>query len=140
MGAQINPGTVLFELERVGLAKREGGQVRLLSDVEDLSRKPDRAFQLYVREITTLADAIEENTSSESPKHLHIHTEYDGIPDSALPEVQSWFLEVGREFHRRAREFLARFDMDLNPPPQSGAVRRSKIDFVTYGYSKIDPT
>lgn len=112
----LNPYTVLFELERVGAVERKGDKVELQADVFVPGANVEEGFRILSRDVADLIAAVEGNVVLQaSPPHLHIKTHYDNIAVQRLPEIRSWLLEEGTKFHARAREFLAQHDKDLNP-------------------------
>lgn len=112
----INPGTVLFELERMGSVERTPNGVKLVRQMPGFGSDPRKGFELLSQDIQTLVDAVHDNLIAKSrPSNLHIRTEYDNISRKALPEIRRWLIDEGKIFHRRAREYLAKFDKDVNP-------------------------
>lgn len=112
----LNPYTILFELERVGAIKRDDKTVTLASDVYVPTASVEEGFRILSRDISDLIGSVEGNVVGQvSPPHLHIKTHYDNIAVKHLPEIRSWLLDEGTTFHARAREYLAQFDKDLNP-------------------------
>jgi hypothetical protein len=112
----LNPYTVLFELERVGAVVREESRLRLVTDVYVPSGNLKEGLGLLGRDVEDLLLAVEDNLfRSPSIPHLHIKTHYDNVILSAIPELRSWCLEQGAEFHARIRKKLAKYDKDLNP-------------------------
>lgn len=112
----LNPGTVLFQLERTGLVERTSRGLKLIRKVQSLQNDIDAGYQLLAGDIEELSLAVQENLEASLPvPHLHARTEYDNIFASDLPEIRDWLLKEGTEFHERCRTFLARFDKDLNP-------------------------
>lgn len=112
----LNPYSVLFELERVGTVQRSGNKVELESDVFVPGANVEEGFRILSRDLADLIGAVEGNVVKQaSPPHLHIKTHYDNIAVDRLPEIRTWLLEEGTKFHARVREFLAQHDKDLNP-------------------------
>lgn len=121
----LNPYTVLFELERIGAIKKtSNGTVKLLSEVYIPKGNLKDGFNLLSGDIDDLTRAVEENiTLSLDPPHHHVKTHYDNINVDALPEIKEWFLEHGGKFHEKARNFLSKFDKDINPNNKIGGAR-----------------
>jgi hypothetical protein len=112
----LKPGTVIFELERQGLAERKDGKVFLLKQVYGVQLEPEKAYQFVGGDIEYLLQAIQENLFLVRPNgNLHIRTEYDNIYQSDIPAIRRWLIDEGKLFHRKAREFLAQFDKDVKP-------------------------
>jgi len=112
----INPGTVLFELERIKAVTKTSRGVKLIKGENRITVDAEKGFSILERDLMSLTSAVEENLFyPASPTNLHIHTEYDNIRVEALPEIRRWLLAEGKDFHRKAREFLAKFDLDIYP-------------------------
>jgi hypothetical protein len=122
----INPGTILFELLRLGLVRKTPQGLRLVREMYGLQRDPVEGFQLLSRDLNSLLSAVEENLLTPQPiANLHIRTEYDNIDPQDLPEIKQWLLDRGREFHRGAREFVSKFDRDLSSSAESTSMPAS---------------
>lgn len=116
ISTDVKPATVLFELERTGAAKRVAEKVLLSSSVYNISNNADEAFKHLGRDCNELISCVEENVfqGQETP-NLHARTEYDNVYVKDLPEIRKWLLEEGSKFHKKARDFLAQHDKDINP-------------------------
>lgn len=128
-----NPYTVLFELERLGFIKRSGDRVLLLAQEYSPRGDAEKAFELVANDIEDVVGAAEENTfdPTEVPS-LHLTTRYDNVLVEELPNIRAWLMEEGDKFHKRAREYLSKFDLDLNQSlaQKSGGGR---VVFGTFG-------
>ena len=113
---ELNPYTLLFELERSGAVERSGDRLRLLTQVYTPKGDQKRALEMLAADAEDLFEAVQENVFDQ-PKiaNLHITTTYDNVSTSAVKQIRAWLLSEGAKFHQRAREFLARFDVDSNP-------------------------
>ena len=112
----LNPATVLFELERTGAVERTAGGVRLKRGYMDQRKDLESALQLAATDAVEIIDVVEENVDrgDETP-NLHARTEFDNIYESSSAEIREWLLTAGTEFHTKVREYLARHDADFNP-------------------------
>lgn len=129
---ELNPGTVLFELERSGLVRREKGKIILRREAFIPQGDVEQVFQIVSSDVNTLINAAEDNLSGDREKaHLHLTTHFDNIDPQEVPEVKKWIIQEGFKFHERVRKFLARFDRDSvgNIKPQSRD--RSKINNIS---------
>ena len=112
----LNPYTVLFELERVGIVERSGDKLKLSERVYVPQGDVLAGIELLSRDLEDIVGGVEENVFEDPPvKNLHIKTDYDNVIVSALPKIREWFLHEGVAFHERARQFLSQFDKDINP-------------------------
>ena len=123
VSTNIKPGTILFELDRMGLIEKSARGVRLNKRVQRMAGDPEKLFDLLSRDVGTLVDAVEENivAAEEESPNLHIRTEYDNVYREDLPTIRVWLREEGKEFHRRAREFIAQYDKDITSKPDKAA-------------------
>lgn len=116
----INPGTVLFELERRDLISRKGDKVKLNEMVLQVAKKRDGqswedGFKILSLDLTDQIEAVQENLSIPRVHNLHGRTEFDRIPLEHELEIRSWLLKQGSQFHTDVRDYLAKFDSDLSP-------------------------
>lgn len=114
ISADLNTYTVLNELIRLGHIEKKGTNAHLKSRIHLLKKLPE-AMSLVSLDTLALQNAAEENVSLKEPKHLHLTTRYDNIPESSLPEIEAWLIKEGSLFHRKARKFLSKYDRDLHP-------------------------
>lgn len=112
----VHPGTVLFELERVGAVERTAKGLRLVASGYVPKGNPKEGFELLSLDTGDLICAVDENVFSPGDiPNLHARTEYDKIRADMLPKIREWILEEGSEFHRRLRNYLSQFDLDISP-------------------------
>ncbi len=117
VSSDLNPATVLFECERVGMVERSAQGVRLVNT--SYTPKGDSAanFALLETDLDALVRALEENVLSEQKiSNLHAHTIYDRVRPEAVDDIRRWLLREGHALHARAREYISGFDQDVNPP------------------------
>ncbi len=119
LSVDVNPATILAELERVGAVEKSRAGVRLI--VQSYAPRKDLAhgYELLSQDSEYLMQSVAENLETEvQPPNLHARTEYDKVRKSAIPEIKRWLLVEGHKLHQRARSFISRFDQDINPPKQ----------------------
>lgn len=111
------PYTILYELERLNLVKKENNELFLRSDVYAPNNKDmEEGFGMLGEDIGDFINAVENNLfSSNKIPNLHLKTEYTKIPVDKLEEVREWIYIEGSSFHHKVRNFLANYDLDLNP-------------------------
>jgi len=99
--------------------------IKLTKEIVEYTKLPGKAYDLFARDAETLIRAGEENleSSTEGVKNLHLRTEYDNIFQEELPIIRQWLYEQGCLFHRRAREYLSKFDKDITPNQKAGGGR-----------------
>ncbi|MDC0358262.1 DUF6502 family protein [Oligoflexia bacterium] len=133
----VPPGTVLFELVRTGVVEKTKTHVKLLEHSHISSDKPIESFQLYAQDSTDLLNAVEENVIDKpKPLNLHVRTEFDNVSQNDLKKIRTWLNKEGNAFHKKALKYLARFDLDINPPakPEPGGAR-----IVITSFSLVEP-
>jgi hypothetical protein len=110
----LNPYTVLFELERVGAVERVSQGIKLAERVY-VPSEAQEGLSLLADDVEDLVGAVTENVLDQpASPNLHIATRYDNIVEESLPKIREWFLELGAKFHEDARRFLSRYDKDTN--------------------------
>lgn len=132
VSTDLNPNTVLFELERLGLVQRHGVELTLLWNAYQISGDSDDAYTLLERDLTALVAGVDSNITKASPiPNLHISTRFDNVSVSASSQIREWLLKRGSEFHAEAREFIGSFDKDINPSrySEAGGVRVTLTSF-----------
>lgn len=116
-GEDVSPYAVLHEMERLGAVERSPkGLVLVWRDFvpgDDVRS----GLEMLASDSVDLGRAVEENifNQSTSQKNLHLKTEFDNILPEAVSEIRAWILHEGSLFHRRVRDFLARYDRDITP-------------------------
>lgn len=116
ISTDLNPSTILFEMERLALVERVGPEIKLLWNAYQMSGDIDDAYTLLERDIRTLVEGVDNNITSASPiPNLHISTRFDNVSKDQLRTIREWLLAKGAAFHAEAREFIGSFDKDINP-------------------------
>lgn len=112
----LNPSTVLFELERLSLVKRDGDTLTLTVNSYQITGDLDDAYALISGDIRNLIEAVERNITDSAPiPNLHITTSFDNVAVSDLDRIREWLLKKGAELHAEARQYISLCDKDLNP-------------------------
>jgi len=112
----LNPSTVLFELERLGLVEKKGSELRLLWNSYQISGDVDDAYTLLERDIRTLIESDDLNITRSAPiPNLHISTHFDNVSVNEVLAIREWLLKKGSALHAEAREYIGSLDKDLNP-------------------------
>ncbi|NMC64327.1 MAG: hypothetical protein GYA55_14275 [SAR324 cluster bacterium] len=118
VSSDINPASVLFELERIGAIERSKQGVRLKALTYMPKGDAEEGFKILRADLSDLIQAVEHNLfEEEETPNLHLRTEYDKIRVNAVPDIQRWILKEGHAFHSRARAYLSQFDQDINLDP-----------------------
>lgn len=132
----INPASVLVEIERSGVAVRTARGLRLERETFAVGTDLLSGYTLASKDIDALVQAVEENM--ERPQlvgQLHYHTEYDNIFLRDLPRVKKWLISEARGFHRKVRAFIAKCDKDLSER-DSDAPAGGKIVIGSFSFAE----
>lgn len=132
----INPATVLFELQRTESVKVTERGASLLRGGLSFRGDPLQGFQATGQDIGDLLEAATENIyATQALEHHHLRTQYDNVYIEDLPQIHRWILREGKLFHKRIRSFLAQFDHDVHPV--SGKTPGARV--VLGSFSFIEP-
>lgn len=143
VSSDLNPYTVLFEMERLGTIKRTDRGLRLRVDALVRRDDIDEGLQLLAADTSDLFEAVSDNLiDSLREPHLHLKTEFDNIRIDRLEEIRSWLVTEGSKLHKRAREFISKFDLDINPEPVQRSGHSSpkgggRVAFSTFSLTKL---
>lgn len=128
----VNPASVLFELERNGHVARSKRGLSLERASFTPSKDPREGYLFVERDMhDVIASASENLLTPGETLNLHARTDFDGIRSDALPKIRAWFLTEGHRLHRAAREFLSQFDQDVTPDPDYDGPR-AKVSIGTF--------
>lgn len=112
----LSPAAVLKELMRLELVRTGSRGVTLLKPVVPLSDDPSKTIGLFASDIDVFTRVVETNIySTQTVRNAHLRTEYDNLFKEDLPYIKEWLLNENKIFHKRLREFLAKYDADINP-------------------------
>lgn len=117
VSTDVNPATILFNLERMGaITKNSNGRVELIRSRYIPQEDPTESFRILERDCEDLIQTVEQNVlQPEKPRQLHGRTEFDNISRAHLDEIRKWLRSEGTLFHQRVRQYLSQFDLDINP-------------------------
>ena len=136
----FHPSAVLLELRRSNLIEEKGDTIFMVAREGYRPNNWEHGFQLLGKDISTLAKVVHENVIEPAEvRNPHIRTEFDNIPQSAIPELRKWILAETREFHRKVREHFAKLDLDTGTGEGQGG---AKVVLTTFGEAtgaKADP-
>lgn len=135
VSTDLKPGTLLFELERIGVVERTPRGVRLVKRTYSPRGDISSSLDLLSADSEDLGRAVEENLlRSDGPRHHHAKTEFDAIRADARAEIESWFVEEGKLLHERARAFLSRFDTDIHPEDKGNVPARLRVALGSFSF------
>ena len=108
------------ELLRRQLAEVRGERIVRLASAQSYHSMQSRGMNLLYRDIKAISSAVEENVLvGPETRNLHLRTEFDNISPAMLPVIRRWLLKEGERFHKRARAYLAKHDLDHAPSKTS---------------------
>lgn len=116
VSTDLNPYTVLFELERAGVAERdETGWIQLSRSIPSIEGHAVDGLNLLAEDHSDLLGAVYENLfDRQDVPNLHIRTYFDNLCPEDEAKVRRWLLDKGTEWQREVRDYLSRFDKDIN--------------------------
>lgn len=117
----LNPATVLYELERTGVIEKSPRGVKLVLNSYSPSGDYEKGFSILGEDVEDLISSVEENIlypagdKRDQSNNLHARTIYDNVKNDALPALKKWILEEGHKFHSKLRDEISKYDLDINP-------------------------
>lgn len=121
ISTDVHPGTVLFELERIGAVERSARGLKLVLTQYSAEHDLREGYSMLAADVEDLVHSAEQNLSRNTRPNLHHTTEYDNIPLDELPKISAWVLSEGEKFHEKARKYISKFDQDINPSKTDNA-------------------
>ncbi len=116
VSTDVNPTSILFELERTGAVERRDKVLRLKRTHYVPKGNPLEGFYVLAKDSDDLIAAVEENVfDAEGGANLHGRTEFDNIAREHITAIRKWLIAEGSEFHQKVRQYLSKFDLDINP-------------------------
>jgi hypothetical protein len=117
VSADLKPGTVLFDLERIEAVKKTSKGLTLLTKAYIPPRKSAESYELLAEDAEDLFAAVFENidTETEELPNYHAKAVYDNIAYEDLPKIRKWLFQQSSKFHARVMKFLSQYDLDINP-------------------------
>jgi Family of unknown function (DUF6502) len=137
-GGDLGSYPILFEMERLGIVKKNRGKISLIWR-DFVERQDDvNGLNMLAEDINDLSSAVEENLSKkECLPNLHLKTVFDNCTKESIPKLRAWLLEEGSKLHKKAREYCAQFDKDLGADQtKEGGVRVAFGSFSIIGDSE----
>ena len=134
-GENISAYSILSEMERLGAVERHGSNIKLVWRDFVVEGDAVAGFSLLAHDIEDISQAVESNLFElQQTKNLHLKTDFNNITPDALPEIRKWLIDEGSLFHRRTREYLSKYDRDLNNDmPRHGV--RCRVALGTFSLS-----
>lgn len=135
VSSDLNPGTVLFELERLGLVARTQFGLKLKKPGIIRTSEELMTYELIADDLSDLFGAISGNIGAdkEDKPNPHAKTFFDNIEEQSVPKIKAWLRKENKRIHKRLRDFLSQFDLDVSGKSGRGGCR---VVFGTFG--KVD--
>ena len=130
----LNPYTVLFELERAGLIEKTARGAKLTRPSYQPSKENiETALQMLHRDASDLYNAVEENMYLDTKiKNLHVASEFDNIPAQHVSAIKKEILARGAAFNAEIKKYLEQFDRDVNPSVTGTGKARVSVGLFSY--------
>ena len=88
--------------------------------------------RMLSQDLEQLLFSVDENIfSNREEKNLHVRTVATYISTRDAPTIRDWLLREGGAFHRKVRDFLSDFDLQLKP--QAGKPIDAQIVVTSFG-------
>ena len=102
----LKPGTVLFELKRLGIVEVTSRGVKRKMQLPGTIQNPEDGFELLSQDLDTLITAVTENIVHGDSKisNLHIRTEYDNIYVKDLEKAKWWLIEERKSLSSKSQK------------------------------------
>lgn len=115
VSTDLHPGTVMFDLERIGAVERTKNGVRLLAKAYVPRGDPAEGWYMLARDAVDLVEAVSENIESreEVLPNYHASAVFDNIAAEEVPKIRLWLFRQCSRFHQRVAQYLAKHDLDL---------------------------
>lgn len=130
----LHPGTVLFELERLGAVRRVKEEIQLLVKAYIPRGNPVEGLRMLGEDAEDLAQAVLDNIFSsegkESPNY-HAKAVYDNISEEDVPQLRSWLFKQASSFHQKVSKYLSKYDLDINPNSKKKGGKRVVLGIFT---------
>lgn len=124
----LNPHTVRFEMERIGVLECGEGVAKLVRPAFIVNGDPIQIMNFIAEDSRDLLASIQENAMSvHFIPNLHARTSYDNIADEDIPVIREWFIVLGKRIHEECRRFLSKFDRDISHGRTAGAGKNRVI-------------
>jgi hypothetical protein len=134
----LNPYTVLFELQRLGLVKEENNILELASREYVPLKTMEEGMRLLRSDINDMLHCVEENIlGGQQINNLHLTTTFDNIDEEKALEIRQWFLDKGAQLHKEALAFLSTYDFDIQPLREPSEKRNRAIRAVLGTFSRV---
>lgn len=131
---EVTPGTILFELQRIGAVQETRDGLKLTARVYLPRGDMKQGFRMVQSDIDDLVRAVEGNLLGPAGEYnLHLKTSYDKIPVSSVPEIREWITREGSALHQKARNYLSQYDLDIHPELPSD-VPVTRVALGTFGF------
>jgi len=146
VSADLNHHTVLFELERALVARKntEARTVLLLKEEFITYDDPVESYGLLARDVGALIETVDANIiTAPEQRLLHMTTQFDNVYEAAIPELKAWMKHAGKALHSEARTILSKYDADTASPQQRKQLQGHagvKIGLGSFGFIQHETT
>jgi hypothetical protein len=114
IGGDLNPYSILFELDRIGAIERKENDLIALTKNSFIDNR--YGWDILGDGITDLVESVEYNLQEDNhSKNLQLKTVFDVIPAEYEDEIRIWIRKKGTQFHNEIAKYIASYDLDNNP-------------------------
>jgi len=114
IGTDLRPGTVLFDMERVGLVEKTKRGIKLKANTFVPKGAPLDELKMLGEDAEDFMMAVLENVYGGAQRNnIHVVTVYDNVDEADLTQIRKWFAAQAAALHKKSRNFLSRFDLDV---------------------------
>ncbi len=134
VSTDLHPGTVLFDLERLGAIERlNDGRIRLKAAAYVPKHNPKESFRVMAEDTEDFTAAVVENIFSETepPPNYHAKMFLDNIAEDDVPKIRQWLFDRCSAFQQKCLEHLAKYDLDIKPKKGKKGGKRIVLGIFT---------
>lgn len=134
VSTDLHPGTVLFDLERLGAVERTKGGLKLKVRSYMPLHNPKEGMRLMSSDTEDLMFGVIDNIFAEDEKNLpnyHGKVVYDNVAEEDIPKIRAWLFKACGALHARALAHLAKYDLDINPDSKKKGGKRIALGLFT---------
>jgi hypothetical protein len=134
---EVSHYPLLFELERIGAIEYSGDRVKLTAFEYTPSGDTEHGLAVMEDDIAAILETVEGNLTDRATRpDLHLRTMYDNIPPEHLEEIRAWVLARGAAFQGEIREYLSKFDRDVNPQLSPGS-EKAQVSVSVFSLGRV---
>lgn len=135
INSSLNSYTILNELLRIGVVKKEGSKIKLIVNSYVPNKESEENIVYLAEDSIDITKCIIENLEEEKKNH-HLKTEFDEIPEAYQEEIKNELLKRGAKFHQEIQEYLSKFDVAVNPKINNSNAGKIRVAFGSFSITE----